>query len=70
MPSIISKPVPTEWNSNRAVDYKTKSEKLGLAFLFSDVAESFLSSHIHSLVFLCVNQRLKDDKSKKDKTNI
>ena len=43
---------------------QTQSEKR-LAFLFSEVTESFHSSHIHSLVFLCVNQRLEDDQSKK-----
>lgn len=50
---------------------QNQSEKHGLAILFSHVAESFISSHIHSFVFLCVNQRLKGDKNKKqNKTKI
>lgn len=48
---------------------QNQSEKRGLAILFSDVAESFISSHIHSFVFLCVNQRLKGDKNKNKKQN-
>lgn len=43
---------------------QNQSEKRGLAILFSDVAESFICSHIHSFFFLCVNQRLKDDENK------